>query len=164
MTEQMAVPIITIPPPREDLLKQAILKQAVIQEIEQKIHDLEREALAAIESRLLLLREDLEKARTEKESIIQRAVQDRVYEQDRYILVDKSRETRIPRVDLFRQGVPSDVLMQISETRILLGKADDLLGKNRVTMMCDIQRGSPSLDVTVRGKKHYQTTEGFWRS
>lgn len=166
MSEQEAIiPTITLPPPPADLLKRAMLADGQIDELESKVRDITRVALDKIEPELARLREEIDRVKEIKETLIRQAAIERVYTQDCYILVDRARETRTPRVDVFRQGVPSDVFMQISELTIRLGKADAILGKNRVDAMCDIQRGTPVYEVTrLDDKKYNQTREGPWRS
>ena len=164
MSEQEAVPVVTISPPPPDLLKQVILAQGEIERIQQDMAAIEFRAMQAVEIELSQKREELDTARKIKAALILRATEERVYTQDEYILHDSSRELRKPRVEEFRQRVPAEDFSRISETTISLAKADALLGKNRVRSMCDIQRGPPVLDVTRMGKKHYQTDEGPWRS
>lgn len=164
MSEQEAVPVVTIPPPPSDLLKQVILAQGEIERIQQDMAAIEFRAIQAVEMELCQKRKELDTARKVKAALIARATEERVYTQDEYILHDSSRELRKPRVEEFRKYIPSADFARISETTISLTKADALLGKNRVRLMCDIQRGPPILDVTQKGKKHYQTDEGPWRS
>ena len=128
-------------------LQKAVLLKAAVQEYEDQIAVIRKELDREFEERTADVRVLMEKTQDQYRRVIQTSVEAGVYEEGRYLIVNKARQTRTVKVNDFAKAFP-EIFLQIASVPVT--KAEALVGKIQLAALCDVIQGPPQWEIMVK--------------
>ena len=133
-------------PERSPLEKAAVLKAALL-DYEDQLAVIEKQVRNEIEERTAGIRVAYNQTRTQYQRIVDQCVQAGNIEDSRYLIMDKSRKSRVVNPQRFKTAFPVeyDLIAQIPVSR-----AEALIGKMQLAPLCDVTQGTPVWELTIK--------------